>query len=97
MFYPGPYGNFGKVDDFKVVGAKSVAKGKRTYRQGRPAAVATAAMAVARANTCFTTLFSYMLVWIVHDRRRVRNFQTQNLSILLFDLLDLSPIDAPGS
>eukprot|EP00904_Undaria_pinnatifida_P009534 jgi/Undpi1/5710/HiC_scaffold_2.g00984.m1 len=28
----GPYGNFGKVDDFKVVGAKTLVKGKRTYR-----------------------------------------------------------------
>ncbi|CAM9312062.1 unnamed protein product [Ectocarpus sp. 13 AM-2016] len=29
----GPYGTFGKVDDFKVVGTKSVAKGKRDYRR----------------------------------------------------------------
>ncbi|CBN77207.1 expressed unknown protein [Ectocarpus siliculosus] len=28
----GPYGTFGKVDDFKVIGAKSEAKGKRDYR-----------------------------------------------------------------
>lgn len=29
----GPYGNFGKVDDFKVIEAKTVDKGKRKYRQ----------------------------------------------------------------
>lgn len=30
----GPYGNFGKVDDFKVIEAKTESHGKRTYRQG---------------------------------------------------------------
>ena len=53
----GPYGNFGKVDDFKVVGAKLEEKGKRTYRQGRLAAVATAAMAAARADLCSAGVF----------------------------------------
>lgn len=28
----GPYGTFGKVDDFKVVGSHSEPKGKREYR-----------------------------------------------------------------
>lgn len=32
-FCQGPYGNFGKVDDFKVIGAKMETKGKREYRR----------------------------------------------------------------
>lgn len=28
----GPYGNFGKVEDFKVIESKTINKGKRTYR-----------------------------------------------------------------
>lgn len=28
----GPYGTFGKVDDFKIVGTKTESKGKRDYR-----------------------------------------------------------------
>lgn len=30
--YQGPYGTFGKVDDFKVIGAKTESRGKREYR-----------------------------------------------------------------
>lgn len=45
------------MDDFKVVGAKSEEKGKRTYRQGRPAAVAAAAMAAARTDIYFAAVF----------------------------------------
>lgn len=29
----GPYGNFGKVEDFKVIESKTTIKGKRAYRR----------------------------------------------------------------
>lgn len=31
--FKGPYGTFGKVDDFKIVGTKSESRGKRDYRR----------------------------------------------------------------
>lgn len=31
----GPYGNYGKVDDYKILASKKITKGKRDYRRVR--------------------------------------------------------------